>query len=587
MFAEEERVLSTIPRAEDAHYLSAANAMKARLEQGTRQQVLDRLEEWEEQQIAISGTQPVCVLVGEAGTGKSTIASEFSKRLQGRGRLGASFFFTRGVQDLNSPRKVFSTIATQLARSQPALRVPVVDAAREHLKTTSLQQLEQEFDDLIRKPLGTLSPSHAPIFVVVDALDECTEEGRDLVPELLKLLLSEVALQTQSPLRVLLTSRPEPHYIHDALSASELKPRISFINIQTFRDSVDRDIELFIRARLVANAPSKNWSDKDPTVVLALVKKSDGLFVYARTAVDFILTDLDQSLIQERYETLMRVEGTFGLAPLDMLYCAVLENVFPLQSRVAGMHDRLKRVLEYLVALQDPKGVSPATLEMLTDMPTTESVPILNKLRSIVLFERGNVESPFRIIHATFREFLVDKSRSGEVFYVNAEQVHGRLADDCMEVVRSYLDDSWPDHTGTPDILCRLFSQGAGRLAVSPYVQYAYTFHDHHLRHAPHMQPPTLRHDPWNGRAVDPEFLPLIPTLASYMRDPDRSTTETNRDRLLTIIDRLRQSLPAGDKFQDALSEVTANLTSANWGRMSSNFFVSLPLHCELSSLRN
>ena len=81
-------------------------------------------------------------MIGEAGTGKSTIASQFAKRFEGRGPLGASFFFTRGVQYLNSPRKFFSTVASQLARSQSALRIPVINAAREHLKTATLQQLE-------------------------------------------------------------------------------------------------------------------------------------------------------------------------------------------------------------------------------------------------------------------------------------------------------------------------------------------------------------------------------------------------------------------------------------------------------------
>ncbi|TFK79096.1 hypothetical protein K466DRAFT_668231 [Polyporus arcularius HHB13444] len=200
--AEEERVLDSIPRATDAHYLSAANTMKARLQPGTREQIFARLEKWEEGQFAEHCTQlPVFVLVGEAGTGKSTIASEFAKRLQGRGRLGASFFFTRGVQELNSPRKVFSTIASQLARSQPALRGLIVDAAREHLKTAPLQQLEREFEHLIHQPLSALPSSHPPIFVVVDALDECTEDGQELIPVLLRLLLTASA-KPGWPLRV-------------------------------------------------------------------------------------------------------------------------------------------------------------------------------------------------------------------------------------------------------------------------------------------------------------------------------------------------------------------------------------------------
>ena len=83
-YAVEEQVLRSIPRSEGAHYLSAANAMKARFQQGTRERVFEALAKWEEGTVAEECPQPVCVLVGEAGTGKSTIASEFAKRLQAR-----------------------------------------------------------------------------------------------------------------------------------------------------------------------------------------------------------------------------------------------------------------------------------------------------------------------------------------------------------------------------------------------------------------------------------------------------------------------------------------------------------------------
>ena len=230
-FVKEERILNSIPRVDQAHYLSAAQTMKSRFQDGTRERVFEVLEEWEQEQVARRSTKerlpdvsegrtaskvrarPVCVLVGHAGTGKSAIASEFAERLEQHGRLGASFFFNRGVKDLNSPSKVSATNAMQLLRSQSALRIPVVEAARGHVSSVTLQQLENEYEDLLSKPLATLHPDHPPIFVVVDALDECTEDGPQLVPHLLLLLLS-CAARPDSPLRLSLTSRPEPHYVH-------------------------------------------------------------------------------------------------------------------------------------------------------------------------------------------------------------------------------------------------------------------------------------------------------------------------------------------------------------------------------------
>ena len=443
MWIEEEDILQSIPRAHDAPYISATNAGKARFQEGTRDLLFEAIESWEEEQIYGYASTRLCALIGEAGTGKSTIASQFAKRLEERGRLGASFFFTRGMPDLNSPRKFFATIASQLAQTQPALRLPVIAAAREHLKVAVLQQLEKEFRDLLEEPLSALPASHPPIFIIVDALDECTEEGPELVPTLLRLLLS-CAAQPDCPLRVFFTSRPEPNYIHKALTSPYLQSCILTIQIQNFRDSVNDDIELLIRARFSEDARSKRWIESDPSIVPNLLSRADGLFVYAQTSVDFILGDL--SSLQERYMAVMSFDEAFGLVPLDKLYRNVLESVFPVQERWPRSQRNLKAVLGYLVAIQvyDHCPVSPDTLERLTGLPAVESVPIFNALRSVIFFERDNPCSPFRIVHATFREFLADSNRCGEEFYVDVAQVHQELVKACVQTLEAFQEEYWP-----------------------------------------------------------------------------------------------------------------------------------------------
>jgi hypothetical protein len=50
-----------------------------------------------------------------AGTGKSTIARTTADRFSQSGKLGASFFFSRGGKDVGNAEKFFLTIARQLA----------------------------------------------------------------------------------------------------------------------------------------------------------------------------------------------------------------------------------------------------------------------------------------------------------------------------------------------------------------------------------------------------------------------------------------------------------------------------------------
>jgi hypothetical protein len=57
-----------------------------------------------------------------AGTGKSTIARTIARKLDNKGRLGASFFFSKGYGDLGRAAKFFTIIAFQLANVLPALK---------------------------------------------------------------------------------------------------------------------------------------------------------------------------------------------------------------------------------------------------------------------------------------------------------------------------------------------------------------------------------------------------------------------------------------------------------------------------------
>ena len=503
--------------------------MKARFQEGTREAVFEVLEGWEEEHTERPAdrirARPICVLVGHAGTGKSTIASEFSKRLQERGRLGATFFFTRGVQDLNSPRKFFSTIATQLAHSQPELRTPIVDAAREHLNIAVLQQLERQFEDLLLKPLATLPASHPPIFLVVDALDECTEEGPELVPVLLQRLLAYAACPN-CPLRVFLTLRPEPHYIHKVFATAELEPHVAIVSLQDFRTNIDRDIELFIRTRFNADETSKQWSEARPSVIDTLVESSDGLFIYARTVVDFILDDLSD--LEHRY---LLVAST--LLSLDELYNTVVENVLsPQERRFPDMQERLKRILGYLAVIQDPEGISPTTLQNLTRMSTSDSVPILNKLRSVIFFERDNANSKFRIIHATFRDFLTDQRRLGSVFHVNVGQVHGKLAKDCTVLLNSFRTVHWQDIAGASLILRLLTDPRPPTNGIPSELLYAAEYLEHHYKHQCYAVP---------DESISPDGFPAATLLHAHFEHKRRKLPTTIWTLLNIVFLRLRE----------------------------------------------
>ncbi|RPD72325.1 hypothetical protein L226DRAFT_439342, partial [Lentinus tigrinus ALCF2SS1-7] len=228
------------------------------------------------------------------GMGKSTIAWEFCRRRDHEhGDLGASFFFKRGDPNVGSTMLFFSTLANQLARSRKDLRPYIVRGAEHHSKAGYGQQLQFAARDLLLEPLrdakdaGVLS---APVYIVIDALDECNESASqpDLVPRCLELLVS-CALEYPSSLRVLITSRPDPNHVEKARRKPEVEDSSVLVSLYDVeeRDAIDRDIGELIRTRLCALEEGAQWHESHPTVVERLTEQSEGVFVYARTAVDF------------------------------------------------------------------------------------------------------------------------------------------------------------------------------------------------------------------------------------------------------------------------------------------------------------
>ncbi|KAK6511482.1 hypothetical protein TWF481_000397 [Arthrobotrys musiformis] len=116
--AEYERLLDKIPLAEGATFDSNTQSYHSKCLRGTRVELIDEIHNWLNKD---TGSEVIFWLNGMAGTGKSTIARTIAESLTDDYQLGASFFFNRNEEYRSNPRRVFTTIAFQLARSIPNL----------------------------------------------------------------------------------------------------------------------------------------------------------------------------------------------------------------------------------------------------------------------------------------------------------------------------------------------------------------------------------------------------------------------------------------------------------------------------------
>ena len=149
------------------------------------------------------GYPNVLLLIGAAGTGKSTIATTIARKYQKSGNLGCQMFFVRERSDL---RNVLQTIAYFLAYYSQTIADTLSKGLR-NKGDIGPSDLKTKFNILLREPLRiAATKSRDLILIVLDALDECgTLESRQGLVHVLR-----DGLPTLPPnFRFIISSRPE------------------------------------------------------------------------------------------------------------------------------------------------------------------------------------------------------------------------------------------------------------------------------------------------------------------------------------------------------------------------------------------
>ena len=115
-------------------------------------------------------------------------------------------------------------------------------------------------------------PGLAPVYVIVDALDECPKSGVASPREEVLNLIEEL-INSQIPnLRICVTSRPEPD-IKDVLDP------LVFRSVSLHDENGQKkDIDDYIKWVINTNRKSKRWKAEDKQLVIGVLsKKADGM----------------------------------------------------------------------------------------------------------------------------------------------------------------------------------------------------------------------------------------------------------------------------------------------------------------------
>jgi hypothetical protein len=472
--------LAGLPIAQGACYNSRDEEHNARCLPNTRTELLDDITTWAQNKDG----KPIFWLTGMAGTGKSTIARTVAQSFASRGQLGASFFFKKGEGERGNASRFFTTIASELVVHEPGVVSGIRKALDQDSKIAD-KPLKDQFEKLILQPLLDIKQARSQALVrvvVIDALDECEQEQD--IRAILQLLARTKDIQPV-PLRIVVTSRPE---LHIRVGFKEM-PNGTYQDLvlhEVSRSKIEHDIRLFLEHELGAirkeRALALDWPATQQ--ILTLVELAVPLFIYAATVCRYVNTKGGDP---EEYlnKLLQYPKATFS--QLDRTYLPVLDQLLGEQEE-RDKEDWLHvfhGLVGSIVILESPLSIG--SIARLLQVPQKQVERRLDALHSVLSIPNSE-DVPIRLLHLSFREFLVDPQKQGRSpFWVNEKSTHQKLASRCLELM------SGP--SGLRQDMCNLSRTGVLRIEIdegtiasslSPHLQYACRYWVSHVKQSQH-----------------------------------------------------------------------------------------------------
>ncbi|EGX50181.1 hypothetical protein AOL_s00076g256 [Orbilia oligospora ATCC 24927] len=491
---EQDRLLDILLYAKNAAYNSRLWEHSDRCLPDTRVELRKQIREWSEE----PSSPPIFWLNGMAGTGKSTIARAIAEEFENKGQLAASFFFSRGGGNLSHAGEFVTTIAVQLANRSKLLKNYICEAVEADRSITS-QNLRTQWKQLVLLPVSKLNQNTSrPFLFMVDALDECN--GDDDITLLLHLFTG------MEGIRVFITSRPETPIRLGFRNMKEIYHRDLALH-EISRSIVDQDISTFFRDRfgkIIENSellpPDWPWEDK----ITTLVRNAGGLFIYAATICRFIGTQSNQWPPQGLLEVFLprdqnesgsklghSIPSASPTKELDAIYGQILYHSLKGTQEDEDkktLAARFRQVVGTIVILSEP--LSAVALAELLGVNQDVIHWSLRHLHSVLNVPKDQ-DSDIRLLHPSFRDFLLDEKRCHDPqFWIDKKMAHQQLAACCLKRLSC-------SHSGLKLDICNLKHPGTSMeeidpslatKTIPPEMQYACQYYAQHLQFSEEYQ---------------------------------------------------------------------------------------------------
>ncbi|RYP79807.1 hypothetical protein DL769_002752 [Monosporascus sp. CRB-8-3] len=354
---------------------------------------------------------------GKPGAGKSTLLQYALKNVMvasnigGRALVLSFFFHGRGAELQKTPLGLFRSLLHQLLSQVPDALSDLVEIFQERRKNMGkpgekwkwhLRELQDSFESSLPKVLET-----QPVWLFVDALDECGEEDAVRLALKFRSLLNGLPSTAVERLHICFSCRhyPIPADLDGALEIC-------------LEDENKSDISTYVQARL-----SENHVRTAPTIMDLITARASGVFMWARLVVERILS------LERQRASRKKIESVIRSIPSD------LDNLY--QEHVQRMDDKpasLKLIQWICFAIQ-PLSLDELRWVMVVD--TNCPYKSLQQCRDAEDYACDCDEMKRRVIALTCGLAEIVPSSEGHI----VQFIHQSVKDFFLEKGLSALDD--------------------------------------------------------------------------------------------------------------------------------------------------
>jgi hypothetical protein len=397
-------------------------------------------------------------LTGNPAQGKSVLAAYLIQRCQEAKGHCLYFFCRHNDEAKRSVKRILKTLAFSLLEIEDRVRERYLAQLKQGLSLANISSTllaEKLFKDALS---WRLSPMHC----VIDGFDE-------LEPAARRDLATLVSTISALKIRVLIVSRPDRE-VEDAFTGN--RNYVPIIRMNQKRTS--RDIRKVVTAevgRKLHDLPEESQKK----VIDTITKKSGGLFLWAKLALDIICRKRLETAIFEALDDLTLASQMKGL------YSVIVARI---SDECSDENERslAKALLTWTFCSIRPLALS--ELECALQVRFGAVVGLRRTVRDFSgsLIEIGD-DNQVTVIHATVKEFFMSEE-AGE-YRVNLLQCHKHVAEVCFEYLAKLPEFLHTKEDSLPE---------SERLRRDyPFIEYAAQYLFNHLEQCQISEPFTNR----------------------------------------------------------------------------------------------